>query len=558
LKFHLRRTKRVAALATALSTVALVVQLTTPALAAVTFPDDVQSIFPAHDAGSTDFANDYSGSTQMAVLTNSPVGAHLTAVSADPSAEATNGATLMAWFYCTPGTFPPNAANCTPIGVDTTPTIAPAAAGYTNTSAGDGTIDAAWDLAWVIPATLTGEVVDIAAVGCNGAPTATLSNCTQDVVPDVLLDGGGGPLPQTSWGQIASPQNGSVFTQEVDTAVAGATSPEITAVAFGFDPGADSGDDGLGGAGNDDVDTVGPYEGTLVTTSATGTVWGANVPAGDISVGEYALTFFGTNEAGLASGIVSAPCGAPCTAVTGGLAFDRNYVVAEAGTPGEPDSVQVHLAADVVAGPRCQTGSKAIFAPAGSTVNLTGCVLDAFFNGVADEPVFWSIANTPNTNGAAFVGTPGLTTDANGQANADVTGPGTAAGTSTVVTFCDDPNANGSCLGGAGSDTFTISWISGATHARSVSLKLKDSLRAKGTVSVGDGFTACADTVRVKIQRRANGSWHTKKTTTTASDGTYHAKLKNKSGKYRAVAPATTAAGDTCLKATSPKRKYKA
>jgi hypothetical protein len=109
-----------------------------------------------------------------------------------------------------------------------------------------------------------------------------------------------------------------------------------------------------------------------------------------------------------------------------------------------------------------------------------------------------------------------------------------------------------------GTDTFTISWNAAVTHARSVSLKLSGSLKAKGTVTVTDAFAACADTVLVKIQRRANGAWHTKKKTTTATDGTYHAKLKNKSGKYRAVAPEVSASGGICAKAVSPKRKYKA
>jgi hypothetical protein len=342
--------------------------------------------------------------------------------------------------------------------------------------------------------------------------------------------------------------------------VAGATSPEVTAVAFGFDPGADSGDDGLGGAGNDDVDTVGPYEGTLVTTSATATAWAVNVPANDISVGEYAFTMFGTNDPGLDSGIVSAPCdqfGPDCAGVTSGLAFDRNYVVAEAGIPGEADHV------DLGVSPDCTSTPKNISAPAGSTVDLTGCVLDAFGGGVADATVNWDLASSSTTQTGSFVGSPAFVTDANGDAASSVTAPAAAAGSKTTITFCDDPDGTGSCANppnttGVDSQAFSIIWTTPGTHDRSVSLKLKDSLKAKGTVSVGDGFTACADTVPVKIQRRANGSWHTKKTTTTASDGTYHAKLKNKSGKYRAVAPATTAQGETCNKAVSPKRKYKA
>jgi hypothetical protein len=97
----------------------------------------------------------------------------------------------------------------------------------------------------------------------------------------------------------------------------------------------------------------------------------------------------------------------------------------------------------------------------------------------------------------------------------------------------------------------------GATHSRTVTLALKKHLRAKGTVSVDDGFTDCAAGVPVKIQRKTSSGWKTVKSTTTSDTGAYSVKIKDKPGKYRARAPKVELAADTCLAATSPIRKHK-
>jgi hypothetical protein len=103
------------------------------------------------------------------------------------------------------------------------------------------------------------------------------------------------------------------------------------------------------------------------------------------------------------------------------------------------------------------------------------------------------------------------------------------------------------------STNFTVS----KTHSRSVTLKLKKHLVAKGVVSVGDGFTACTASVPVKIQRRVSGHWKNVGSTSTSATGSYKKKIKDKPGKYRAKAPkvALNAGVDVCLKATSPVRK---
>jgi IPT/TIG domain len=96
-------------------------------------------------------------------------------------------------------------------------------------------------------------------------------------------------------------------------------------------------------------------------------------------------------------------------------------------------------------------------------------------------------------------------------------------------------------------------------HTRSISLKLKDKLVAKGTVKSTETtpFTDCAASVPVKIQKKKSGSWKTVGKTTTSDTGAYSKKIKNKKGKYRSIAVKTTlASGEVCLKAKSPVRTH--
>jgi hypothetical protein len=103
---------------------------------------------------------------------------------------------------------------------------------------------------------------------------------------------------------------------------------------------------------------------------------------------------------------------------------------------------------------------------------------------------------------------------------------------------------------------FTVSTV-GKTHSRSVTLKLKKHLVANGVVSASDGFTACAASVPVKIQRKTSSGWKNVGGTTTDASGAYKKKIKDKPGKYRAKAPKVTlnAGADICSAATSAVRK---
>jgi hypothetical protein len=110
---------------------------------------------------------------------------------------------------------------------------------------------------------------------------------------------------------------------------------------------------------------------------------------------------------------------------------------------------------------------------------------------------------------------------------------------------------------GGGTVASTADFVVSTVHSRSVTLSLKKHLVAKGVVSVGDAFTACAAGVPVKIQRKTSSGWKNVGSTTTSSTGTYKKSLKDKKGKYRAQAKKVTlnTGADICKKATSPIRK---
>jgi hypothetical protein len=111
---------------------------------------------------------------------------------------------------------------------------------------------------------------------------------------------------------------------------------------------------------------------------------------------------------------------------------------------------------------------------------------------------------------------------------------------------------------GGGTVASTADFVVSTVHPRSVTLSLKKHLVAKGVVSVGDGFTACAASVPVKIQRKTSSGWKNVGSATTTASGSYSKKIKDKTGKYRAQAKKVTlnTGADVCKKATSPVRKH--
>jgi hypothetical protein len=100
--------------------------------------------------------------------------------------------------------------------------------------------------------------------------------------------------------------------------------------------------------------------------------------------------------------------------------------------------------------------------------------------------------------------------------------------------------------------------LGGETHERSISLTLKKHLIAKGAVTVADDTAECMAGVPVKVQRRKKGGgWKNVGTATTTDAGKYKTSIKDRPGKYRALAPKVTLDDDSvCSKDVSPRVKH--
>jgi len=175
------------------------------------------------------------------------------------------------------------------------------------------------------------------------------------------------------------------------------------------------------------------------------------------------------------------------------------------------------------------------FGPTGTSVKITG----TNFSGTAGGANFTTTGVTFNNVAATFV--------VNSATQITATVPSTATSGPIKVTTP------------GGSATSTTNFTVSKTHSRSITLKLKQSGKASGSVSVGDGFTACTASVPVKIQRKSSGGWKGAGTTTTTATGSYSKKTKGKPGKYRAIAPkvALNNGVDVCLKTKSATRTIK-
>jgi hypothetical protein len=92
-----------------------------------------------------------------------------------------------------------------------------------------------------------------------------------------------------------------------------------------------------------------------------------------------------------------------------------------------------------------------------------------------------------------------------------------------------------------------------APRARSITLKLRKHLVAKGRVSAADDFSACIENVLVKIKRWGKVI----KTTEAAADGTYRVRIPDRRGRYVARVAKSELTDAVCAAATSRKLRHR-
>jgi IPT/TIG domain len=256
-----------------------------------------------------------------------------------------------------------------------------------------------------------------------------------------------------------------------------------------------------------DVTAVSPTSGPVGTVL---TITGTNLSGASVTIGGVAAVVT-SNAAG--SIVTSVPSG-----VTAGIV---SIVVTTAG-----GSDSIGFTVTTTAAPTI-TSFMPTSGPVGTIVKITG----TNFTG-ATSVTFNNVAATFTVNSATQI---------------TATVPATATTGKIKVTT---PN---------GSATSATNFVVGVVtkHSRSVTLKLKQHLVAKGVVRAGGAFTACAASVPVKIQRKSSSGWNNVGSTTTDASGSYKKKIKDKAGKYRVKAPKVTlnAGADICLAGTSPIRK---
>lgn len=84
------------------------------------------------------------------------------------------------------------------------------------------------------------------------------------------------------------------------------------------------------------------------------------------------------------------------------------------------------------------------------------------------------------------------------------------------------------------------------THGRTVSLRLRKHLVARGMVAVPDGFAACREDVLVELHRKRGGQWLTIRVVAANDGGSYRSPLADRTGRYRARVAQSQSGNDAC------------
>jgi IPT/TIG domain len=188
---------------------------------------------------------------------------------------------------------------------------------------------------------------------------------------------------------------------------------------------------------------------------------------------------------------------------------------------------------------------------AGTTVVITGTNLLKDSGSTTTVAVGGDVRFAPYTATATHTGAPETPTQLS-----VVVPSGAADGQIRVSTF-NDVLGEGAVLSATAFQVPPPESCPPALHTRSITLRLRRHLVTRGRVSVGDGFTDCAASVPVKVQRRVSGKWRTVGKTTTTDTGAYKKRIRDRAGRYRALAPKfSLASGDVCPSAVSIVRRH--
>jgi len=338
------------------------------------------------------------------------------------------------------------------------------------------------------------------------------------------------------------------------TPTCGAVGTSVTITGTGFTTGATA--SAVIFPGNISQAVV-PGNDTTITTT---------VPAG--STGTAALTVVdadgnGTSAATFTSAAVAIPTITSFTPLSGavgtsvvitGTNFGCTSVVKFNATNATTFTVNsaTQITASVPTG--ATTGKITVTNTAGSAVStadftvLTGIPTVTSFSPTAGDVGTSVVITGTNLAGASSVKFNGTTATFTVNSATQITATVPAGATTGSITVT---NALGT---GTSATSFTLT----THHNRTVNLNLKKHLEASGTVTVSDGFNACRSNVTVKIQRLIDGNWKVVGSDQTSGNGKYKTSVKDKAGKYRAVAKKENLNGgaDICNADTSATRKH--
>ena len=254
--------------------------------------------------------------------------------------------------------------------------------------------------------------------------------------------------------------------------------------------------------------TSGPV-GTSVVITGTGLTGATSVKFNGISATTFTLTNATHITATVSSGATTGPISV--TTAGGTATSATNFTITGTGAP-------------------TITSFNPTSGPVGTSVTVTG-------------------ANFTGATAVRFNGVSSTTFSVTNSTHINATVP---AGATTGPISVTNPTGTGTSA-----TNFTVTGTA-TTHERTITLDLRRHLTAVGSVTVNDGFGACASNVPVKIQRLRNGSWRTIDTTQTDSAGSYREQIGDRAGVYRAVAQRMELNNgvDVCVRDRSPRERH--